>query len=163
MGIALPQWIIEGHNNIWVLAVYGLVFGIGLPMLLVRILVLLVCCLFSLTPFVTGSMVVRKPATHKRRCSGIYRCRILQVSQRRIQHSGRCWRFEQSGRVGCEGDFCEGGCSTSTIGCSRRADSDRAWRRVDGGSEARGCFGRVALGQKEGARTALRTPTPAAR
>lgn len=31
MGIALPQWIIEGKNNIWVLGVYGLVFGGALP------------------------------------------------------------------------------------------------------------------------------------
>ncbi|KAF7969129.1 hypothetical protein HWV62_28248 [Athelia sp. TMB] len=33
MGIALPQWIIEGKNNIWVLGLYGLVFGGVLPLL----------------------------------------------------------------------------------------------------------------------------------
>jgi translocation protein SEC63 len=36
MGIALPQWIIEGHNNIWVLGVYGLLFGVALPILVGR-------------------------------------------------------------------------------------------------------------------------------
>lgn len=36
MGIALPKWIIEGKNNIWVLGVYGLVFGGALPALVVR-------------------------------------------------------------------------------------------------------------------------------
>lgn len=33
MGIALPKWIIEGKNNIWVLGAYGLVFGGALPAL----------------------------------------------------------------------------------------------------------------------------------
>jgi len=33
MGIALPQWIVEGKNNIWVLGVYGVIFGIALPFL----------------------------------------------------------------------------------------------------------------------------------
>ncbi|KAF9028316.1 hypothetical protein BDZ89DRAFT_1254783 [Hymenopellis radicata] len=36
MGIALPIWIIEGKNNIWVLGVYGLLFGGGLPVLVGR-------------------------------------------------------------------------------------------------------------------------------
>lgn len=36
MGIALPSWVIESQNNIWVLGVYGLVFGIGLPYLVAR-------------------------------------------------------------------------------------------------------------------------------
>ncbi|KZT13196.1 uncharacterized protein LAESUDRAFT_669586 [Laetiporus sulphureus 93-53] len=31
MGIALPKWIVESGNNIWVLGAYGLIFGIGLP------------------------------------------------------------------------------------------------------------------------------------
>ena len=35
MGIALPRWIVEAQNNIWVLGVYGLLFGISLPMLVV--------------------------------------------------------------------------------------------------------------------------------
>jgi translocation protein SEC63 len=35
MGIALPKWIVEGKNNIWVLGVYGLVFGGALPALVV--------------------------------------------------------------------------------------------------------------------------------
>lgn len=42
MGIALPQWIIEGKNNIWVLGVYGLLFGGALPALVV--------CVYSLLP-----------------------------------------------------------------------------------------------------------------
>ncbi|PPQ88728.1 hypothetical protein CVT25_009686 [Psilocybe cyanescens] len=36
MGIALPKWIIEGKNRIWVLAAYGLVFGGALPALIGR-------------------------------------------------------------------------------------------------------------------------------
>jgi translocation protein SEC63 len=36
MGIALPQWIIEGKNNIWVLGLYGVLFGGVLPVLVVR-------------------------------------------------------------------------------------------------------------------------------
>jgi translocation protein SEC63 len=36
MGIALPPWIIEAQNNIWVLGVYGLMFGIALPALVGR-------------------------------------------------------------------------------------------------------------------------------
>jgi len=35
MGIALPKWIIEGKNNIWVLGVYGILFGGALPTLVV--------------------------------------------------------------------------------------------------------------------------------
>ncbi|OZJ06833.1 hypothetical protein BZG36_00066 [Bifiguratus adelaidae] len=31
MGIALPKWVVESHNNVWVLGFYALVFGIGLP------------------------------------------------------------------------------------------------------------------------------------
>ncbi|CAL1701925.1 unnamed protein product [Somion occarium] len=31
MGIALPKWIVEGKNNIWVLGVYALIFGGALP------------------------------------------------------------------------------------------------------------------------------------
>lgn len=30
-GIALPPWIIEGKNNIWVLGLYGIIFGAALP------------------------------------------------------------------------------------------------------------------------------------
>ncbi|KAI0057746.1 translocation protein sec63 [Artomyces pyxidatus] len=33
MGIALPRWIVEAQNNIWVLGVYGLLFGVTLPAL----------------------------------------------------------------------------------------------------------------------------------
>lgn len=35
MGIALPKWIIEGKNNIWVLGAYGILFGGALPTLVV--------------------------------------------------------------------------------------------------------------------------------
>ncbi|KII96122.1 hypothetical protein PLICRDRAFT_170703 [Plicaturopsis crispa FD-325 SS-3] len=35
-GIALPSWIVEGKNNIWVLGVYGLIFGGALPALVGR-------------------------------------------------------------------------------------------------------------------------------
>jgi translocation protein SEC63 len=37
MGIALPQWIIEGKNNKWVLGVYALIFGGALPILVVSL------------------------------------------------------------------------------------------------------------------------------
>lgn len=36
MGIALPKWIVERENNIWVLGVYGLLIGGALPALVVR-------------------------------------------------------------------------------------------------------------------------------
>ncbi|RDB15649.1 Translocation protein sec63 [Hypsizygus marmoreus] len=36
MGIALPQWIVERKNNIWVLGIYGLLFGGALPALVGR-------------------------------------------------------------------------------------------------------------------------------
>ncbi|KAI0313248.1 Sec63 Brl domain-containing protein [Amylostereum chailletii] len=36
MGIALPRWIVEAQNNVWVLGVYGLVFGCALPALVGR-------------------------------------------------------------------------------------------------------------------------------
>ncbi|KAF9530979.1 Sec63 Brl domain-containing protein [Crepidotus variabilis] len=35
-GIALPKWIIEGKNNIWVLGAYGIMFGGALPALVGR-------------------------------------------------------------------------------------------------------------------------------
>ncbi|KAG6836917.1 hypothetical protein H0H93_001283 [Arthromyces matolae] len=36
MGIAIPKWIVEGKNNIWVLGFYGLIFGGALPALVGR-------------------------------------------------------------------------------------------------------------------------------
>ena len=36
VGIAIPQWIIEGKNNIWVLGFYGLIVGGFLPLLVGR-------------------------------------------------------------------------------------------------------------------------------
>ncbi|KAG5645765.1 hypothetical protein DXG03_005302 [Asterophora parasitica] len=36
MGIAIPKWIVERQNNIYVLGFYGLVFGIALPALVGR-------------------------------------------------------------------------------------------------------------------------------
>ncbi len=36
MGIALPTWVVESQNNVWVLGAYGLLFGIGLPFLVAR-------------------------------------------------------------------------------------------------------------------------------
>lgn len=40
MGIALPKWIVESGNNIWVLGAYGLIFGGALPALVVSVEVL---------------------------------------------------------------------------------------------------------------------------
>lgn len=36
MGLAIPRWVVEGQNNIYVLIVYGILFGAGLPYLVVR-------------------------------------------------------------------------------------------------------------------------------
>ena len=36
MGIALPPWIVESRNNVWVLGVYGILFGGALPLLVGR-------------------------------------------------------------------------------------------------------------------------------
>ena len=40
MGIALPKWIVESSNNVWVLGAYGLLFGGALPALVVSNLTL---------------------------------------------------------------------------------------------------------------------------
>ena len=36
IGLALPAWIIDSHNNIWVLGLYGILFGGFLPYFVVR-------------------------------------------------------------------------------------------------------------------------------
>lgn len=36
MGIALPKWIVERENNIWVLGLYGIIFGATLPAMVGR-------------------------------------------------------------------------------------------------------------------------------
>lgn len=36
MGIALPRWVIESQNNIYVLGLYAVVLGVGLPYLVAR-------------------------------------------------------------------------------------------------------------------------------
>jgi translocation protein SEC63 len=33
--IAIPKWVVEGKNGLWVLAVYGLSLGGGIPFLVV--------------------------------------------------------------------------------------------------------------------------------
>lgn len=33
--IAIPQWVVEGKNSIWVLGSYGLVLGVGIPFIVV--------------------------------------------------------------------------------------------------------------------------------
>jgi translocation protein SEC63 len=33
--IAIPQWVVEGKNSIWVLGAYGLVLGVGIPWVVV--------------------------------------------------------------------------------------------------------------------------------
>ena len=67
MGIALPKWIVESSNNIWVLGVYGLIFGVALPAMVVSMIrfwqihsVLTVIC--------AGSVVVRQQAKNQGRC-----------------------------------------------------------------------------------------------
>ncbi|KAI9635000.1 Sec63 Brl domain-containing protein [Dioszegia hungarica] len=34
--IAIPQWVVEGKNSIWVLGAYGLVLGVGIPVVVGR-------------------------------------------------------------------------------------------------------------------------------
>jgi hypothetical protein len=36
--IAIPQWVVEGRNNIWVLGAYGLVLGGGIPFVVVSLI-----------------------------------------------------------------------------------------------------------------------------
>ncbi|PWN50543.1 hypothetical protein IE53DRAFT_379678 [Violaceomyces palustris] len=36
MGIALPRWVIESQNNMYVLGAYGLILGVGLPYLVAK-------------------------------------------------------------------------------------------------------------------------------
>jgi len=36
MGLAIPPWVVAAQNNIWILMVYGLLFGAGLPYLVGR-------------------------------------------------------------------------------------------------------------------------------
>ena len=36
LGIALPKWVVESQNNVWVLLGYGIVLGVGLPLLVAR-------------------------------------------------------------------------------------------------------------------------------
>ncbi|SPO31465.1 related to SEC63 - ER protein-translocation complex subunit [Ustilago trichophora] len=36
MGIALPRWVIESQNNVYVLGMYAIVLGVGLPFLVAR-------------------------------------------------------------------------------------------------------------------------------
>ncbi|WFD43907.1 secretory subunit [Malassezia psittaci] len=36
LGIALPTWIVDSRNNVWVLGAYGLVLAVGLPLLVAR-------------------------------------------------------------------------------------------------------------------------------
>ena len=36
MGIALPKWLIDAKNNIWVLGAYGIMFGAALPAMVGR-------------------------------------------------------------------------------------------------------------------------------
>jgi translocation protein SEC63 len=36
--VAIPKWVIEGKNSGWILGVYGALFGMLLPYLVVRLL-----------------------------------------------------------------------------------------------------------------------------
>ncbi len=49
-GIALPKWIVERENSVWVLAVYGLVFMIILPVSVVsKPYIKCICSKFSMS------------------------------------------------------------------------------------------------------------------
>lgn len=43
-GIALPSWIVEKENSVWVLGLYALVFMVALPTAVSTFLFLLVTC-----------------------------------------------------------------------------------------------------------------------
>jgi preprotein translocase subunit Sec63 len=38
VGLALPPWVVDAHNNIWVLGLYGVVIGGVLPYIVVSVL-----------------------------------------------------------------------------------------------------------------------------
>lgn len=64
MGIAIPKWIVEGKNNIWVLGFYGIVFGGALPALVVGIQSIYLC--FDQRPYCFiradgGLVAVKRP------------------------------------------------------------------------------------------------------
>lgn len=62
MGIALPQWIVERKNNVWVLGVYGLLFGGALPALVVRVHIYCPCFSVDFIRRVGGGLAaVRRP------------------------------------------------------------------------------------------------------
>jgi translocation protein SEC63 len=56
--LALPPWVVDAHNNIWVLGMYGVVIGGVLPYIVVCVLSLQHCVLSKLW---SGQMVVRLP------------------------------------------------------------------------------------------------------
>jgi hypothetical protein len=71
--VAIPKWVVQGKNGIWVLAVYGLGLGGGIPFLVVSV--------FSyrlvgesnedvdeaVSPLLSGPVVVLTKANHQRR------------------------------------------------------------------------------------------------
>lgn len=71
--IAIPKWVVEGKNSIWVLAAYGLLLGGGIPFVVVSRFLKGVVMLSLNQP---GSMVVPSTSYHTRQCTQRYR-RIL--------------------------------------------------------------------------------------
>lgn len=65
MGIALPKWIVESGNNIWVLGVYGAIFGGALPAMVVCTHYIIRLHL-EVNPC-AGPLVVRKQTEDERR------------------------------------------------------------------------------------------------
>lgn len=65
--IAIPQWIVEGSNGIWVLALYGLVLGGGIPWVVVSALIKYI--VLGRTNNASGSMVVHSTSAHSRQHS----------------------------------------------------------------------------------------------
>lgn len=59
LGLALPKWLVDKDNNILVLFVYALAFGIGLPFMVVRTFFY---CYYSASPTVCrGQTLKTKP------------------------------------------------------------------------------------------------------
>lgn len=55
--VAIPKWMVEGRGQVIVLLIYGLIFGLALPFLLVHFTVILFNSV-SLSLYGSGSLVV---------------------------------------------------------------------------------------------------------
>jgi preprotein translocase subunit Sec63 len=85
MGIAIPPWMVEGKNTIWVLLAYALLLGGSLPYIVVRITFI---TLQSPHHTAAGTLVVWLSRLHERRRSRQVRRDFLQGDQGGEQNGG---------------------------------------------------------------------------